>query len=428
MAVIKQELAATSVRKGMYVCELDRPWQGTPFPLQGFWVETDEQIRYLKENCTIVAVDRDKTPDELLQPTPGTRRRTRSAIDRVRKVECDAPPPEALAEIGAQMDRARSVWRDAQHYITEVLEDARLGRSVNTGQVRRVVSHLAEQVVESPNALLWLTHLRERDRYTSLHSINVCILSLSFGRFLGMGRDELEVLGLGALLHDIGKLRVPLEILNCPRRLTAEEFEQMKAHPVLGYALLKRNKDLPEQALQTALCHHERINGAGYPNGHKGDAIPPHARLVAVVDVYDAISSKRVYHDGMTPQDALNIIFRMRGEELDTELVEAFIRCVGIYPVGSLVELTSGEVGVVVGFNARHRLRPTVMLLLDAEHSPMHTPSLLNLASTAWEAGSSAPAIRSVLEPGSHGIDPHQVVQYVTQEGWQAPAERAVAR
>lgn len=199
------------------------------------------------------------------------------------------------------------------------------------------------------------------------------------------------------------------------RRLTAAEFEQMKAHPVLGYALLKRDKELPESVLQTALCHHERMSGQGYPNGHKGDAILAHARLVAVVDVYDAISSKRVYHDGKSPQEALDIIFRMRGHELDAELVEAFIRCVGIFPVGSLVELTTGEVGVVVGFNTRHRLRPTVMLLLDAERTPMPVPSLLNLASSAWGAGRAAPAIRAVLEPESYGIDPQQVVHQVIQ-------------
>lgn len=415
MAVIKWTIEVGAVRKGMYVCELDRPWEGTPFPLQGFMVETDDQIQFLRDHCTTVAVDRDKTPDDLLRRVPPSGPLTPSAASRVRKPEHDAPPPDTLYQIADQMVHARSVWRDAQDYITEVMNDVRLGSSVGTLQARQLVRRLAGQVVESPNALLWLTTLRERDHYTCQHSVNVCILSLSFGRFLGMGGEELETLGLGALLHDMGKMRVPLEILNCPRRLTAEEFEQMKAHPVLGYTLLKRDKTLPENVLQTALCHHERMSGQGYPNGHKGDAIPAHARLVAVVDVYDAISSKRVYHDGKSPQEALDIIFRMRGNELDAELVEAFIRCVGIYPVGSLVELTTGQVGVVVGFNTRHRLRPTVMLLLDAEHTPMPAPSLLNLASSAWVSGSTAPAIRAVLEPGSYGIDPQQVVNQVTQ-------------
>ncbi|EHQ52275.1 metal dependent phosphohydrolase [Ectothiorhodospira sp. PHS-1] len=391
--------------------------------MQGLLIRSPAQIRELAGYCAHVYIDFEKSaghrPQALSQPQGADHaRRLAQGIDH--RNPRDVPLPHTLQEVRELVQKAKSLRDEAHRYILDTIEDIRLGSAVDTEDARQLVGAMVEQVIESPNALVWLTQLRDRDEYTSQHSINVCILALTFGRFLGMRERHLQTLGLGALLHDIGKMKVPLEILNAPRRLSEAEFQVMKAHPELGHLLLRRDRSLPREALNVVIGHHERMDGGGYPHGLQGEAIPLYARLVAVVDVYDAVSSNRVYHARRLPQEALAILFKMRGKELDTALVESFIRCIGVYPVGSLVELKSGEVGVVVGFNNEHRLKPTLMLLLDAGGAPLDQPVMMNLASPAWADGGNSPAIGRIRTPDEVGLDPEKVIHALqAQQGSQ---------
>jgi len=395
---------------GMYVCELDRPWLETDFLLQGFPIHTENELLRLQETCQYVFVDLERTPEELRW-----RLLTRSAgfghTNPVLSGKPAAVSREAVA-FSEELARARRIYDESRRYVIRALDDARLGRAIDTRQARVLVKQMAESIVRNDHALVWLTQLKARDEYTLTHCINVSILALSFGRHLGLAQDSLIELGLGALLHDLGKMQVPLEILNKPGRLTAEEFAVMKKHPDYGYALLTRHDpDVSAAVLDIVRHHHERLDGQGYPDGLPADTISPLTRIATIVDVYDAITSDRVYHDGMTPHDALGNLFRWAPGNFDMQLVEEFIRCLGIYPVGSLVELNTGEVAVVATFNEAHRLKPTVLLILDPDKQPYPRRALLNLANEHWENRDIPPAITRVLERDAYGIDLTAIVR-----------------
>lgn len=393
---------------GMYVCELDRPWLETPFLLQGFPLRTDRELETLRQLCRYVYVDTERSEPgsiplrhETSIPLPASK--TKVAI---RETPANlAPPPTEPARFQDHLKKAARVRHKTHDYLRRTLEHVRLGEMVDTAEAQQLISELVEQVVEAPSAMVWMTQLRNRDEYTSIHSVNVCILALSFGRYLGLDKEMLNTVGMGALLHDIGKLCVPLEVLNKPGALTHEEFEIMKSHPAAGHTLLCEDPNVPVGSLEAVLYHHERGDGRGYPRGLSAEQIPFTARLVSIVDIYDAMCSDRVYHDGLPPQEALSRIYRLGGPALDRELVEAFIRCIGVYPIGALVELTTGEVAVIVGLNERQKLRPVVQLLLEADQRTPSERRLINLGSSAWRGHKDAPAVQRILEPGALGID-----------------------
>jgi HD-GYP domain-containing protein (c-di-GMP phosphodiesterase class II) len=415
---MKIKVYSSEIEKGMFVSELDRPWLGTPFLLQGFLVRSDTEISQLQSYCQYVYVDEDRSehePGALLSTSTALRRPDFSRLDGKRPApvapDRDVSLKVTYREFSRHLAQSKITQVQTRKYIDQALEDMRLGAGVDTENARRLVGKLAEQVVESPDALVWLTHLKRRDDYTATHCINVAVLSLAFGRFLGLGREALYTLGLGALLHDLGKMRVPAEILNKPGRLTDEEFQVVREHPDLGHQLLLKSRDLPQTALDIVLLHHERIDGRGYPKGMSGDALHRLTKIVSIVDVYDAVTSDRVYHDGIAPATALKNLYDWAPNNFDLGLVEAFIRCIGIYPIGSLVQLNTGEVGVVVASSETHRLRPIVRLMLDEDQKPYGQHRMVNLSSPVWDDERQGPRIVTVLEPGSFGLDTRDIIE-----------------
>ncbi|UCE90070.1 MAG: HD-GYP domain-containing protein [Pseudomonadota bacterium] len=410
---MKIKVNVEQLKTGMYVSELDRPWLGTPFLFQGFAVEDDEQLTQLRELCEFVYVDVEQSVRDIVPHLQKL-----AAAPQVKKAPKRAPRRAPQAQDGtdhfafhAELRKARPHYDATRTYIEEALEDVRLGQSVDTKAARRLVGQLADSILRNANALVWLTHLKERDQYTVTHCINVCILTLSFARCLGIGREEMQTAGLGALLHDLGKMRVPLEILNKPGKLTDEEFEIIKTHPVHGYNLLRDKEELTEEVLDIVHYHHERIGGRGYPKGFTGDQISQLTKLVSIVDVYDAVTSDRCYHDGITPHQALNNIYKWAPGNFDQELVESFIRCLGIYPIGSLVELNTGDIGVVVVATERNRLRPMVLLVLDADHKPYSQRTIINLANPKWAEGGEKLEIVHILEGDAYGINVPAIIE-----------------
>jgi HD-GYP domain-containing protein (c-di-GMP phosphodiesterase class II) len=431
---MKIKVYTTEIEKGMFVCELDRPWLGTPFLFQGFLIRTHTEIRQLQAHCHYVYVDSESSRLD---------RRTLLKIHSVdgQMTRASAKPPQRPKPAAHYRDvsleatyqqfrrhllRAREIRSKARRYIDRSLEDVRLGHGVDTQSARELVSELARQVVESPDALVWLTHLKRRDEYTATHCINVCVLSLTFGRFLGLKKDSLFLLGMGALLHDLGKMRVPEEILHKPSRLTEEEFQQMRAHPELGHVLLKQTADMPSEVLDIVLHHHERLDGRGYPDGLIDSSINRLTKMVSIVDVYDAITSDRAYHDAMSPASALKNMYNWAPNNFDLQLIEGFIRCIGIYPVGSIIQLNTGEAGVIVASNEGHRLRPLVLLVLDEELRPYSQRRLINLASPVWDREDGSPRIDRVLEPGSFAIDIRPIIEAEVQLAEQMTEKAAV--
>ena len=398
---MKKRIDVNQLTLGMFVCGIDRRWMDTPFVRHKFMVRTGKQLEQLRGHCREVTIDTSRGEDV---PASGT---TEAAAPAT-KPSSPAPRPkrepslvpasrEETRSLERELARAASAHKEASGVLERVLDDVRLGRSIDTERSRQVVKGLTESVVRNPNALLCLTQLKDRDRYTSQHSVNVCIFTLAFARHIGIPKGKMEALGVGALLHDVGKMRVPLKVLNKPGPLTNVEFSEMKRHPEYSRELLARQSGVDPITVDVAYSHHERINGGGYPRGLKGREISLHARMVAIVDVYDAITSARVYHDPVSPLEALQRLYQWRYKDFDNRLVEKFIQCLGVYPAGSLVELESGEVGVVVEVNGESRTRPVVKLLLDRDKRPLETAALLDLSNPP--SADAPPAIAKVLDP-----------------------------
>lgn len=386
----------------MYVSQLDRPWVETPFLFQGFYINSPHDIEQLQQFCEYVFIDEEQSR---VTVTP----KQFTAMDSSPKTETGQikllNTPKDLGDFRQQLNKAIKVHENTKLYITQVMHDIRLGKNVDVKQAKQLVSQLTENVVNNPTALLWLTQLKNKDEYTSLHSLNVCVLSLLFGRSLNLPEEQLNILGLGALLHDVGKLKVPTMVLNKPERLSAEEFDIMKKHTVFGYDLMKNQDGLNNEALNIIVQHHERLNGSGYPYNLQHGQISHFSRIVSIVDVYDAITSKRVYHEETTPFNALSDIYKQREKDFDSALVEQFIKCLGIYPIGSLVELSTGQVGVVVFFSEKSHLSPTVMLILDEHKTPYDQFRYVNLGSTVWEKHNVKPEIKRIADPAEFNLD-----------------------
>jgi HD-GYP domain-containing protein (c-di-GMP phosphodiesterase class II) len=407
--MVKQiKLSVDEIQLGMYVSQLDRPWVETPFVFQGFYVSSPQDIQMLRNYCQYVYVD------ETLSRLAVTGKRYPLVLPRRTPANAVTPSlidtPKDLGTFRDQLRVALHVHENTKKFINQAMLDVRLGKNIDVQEARKLVSQLAENVVTNPTALLWLTQLKNKDEYTSLHSLNVCVLSLFFGRSMQLDSEKLHTLGLGALLHDVGKLLVPSEVLNKPGRLTPAEYGVMQQHTVFGYDLMKNRGELSPEALNIVIQHHERLDGSGYPNRLDDNKISLFSKLVSIVDVYDAVTSKRVYHDETTPYKALNDIYQHRDKDFDPQLVQQFIKCLGIYPIGSLVELTTGQVGVVAFFSEKNHLSPTVMLILDGHKKPYDKYRYVNLGSKVWDKHAGKPEIKRIADPNEFGIDLSSVI------------------
>jgi putative nucleotidyltransferase with HDIG domain len=420
---MKTKIEVHDLRKGMFVSELDRPWLGTPFLFQGFEIQTDEELEQLRKLCQYVYVLSGdalaRTAERHARSGAGAPPATRAitplniayAVTETssREIPRNGLPPSLypdLTPVEEELQQALEVERSARETIYSILDDARLGRSVDTPRAKKVVGQMTESIIRNPDALVWLTHLKKKHEYTALHSLRVCVLALALGRHLGYGPDTLNILGIGALLHDIGKLRVPIEILDKPEALTREEFEIMKLHVPNGLKILESAEGFPAHALEVVGRHHERYNGNGYAFGLSGDTIGEFGLISAIVDTYDAITSDRSYHLSLSAADALKIIYEGRQKAYHPWLTEQFIQCMGIFPIGSIVELSTGSIGVVITANRARRLRPRVALVLSPEKQPYTPANIVDLMTVTHDAHGKPVEIKNMLPSGAFGINP----------------------
>lgn len=404
---------------GMYVYALDRPWRETPFLYQGFEINNQQQIDALRQYCRTVtilqvgtghraAIQRKSgaagTVAARLPVSPRTAGVEREIYKLNNHPNARSGYPD-VTSLQEEVIKVRDTFFESRLLVQELLHDAKLGRSVNYPGAKQAVTRMAESVIRNPDALMCFAQLKRKDEYTALHCMRTCILALAFGRQLGMPRDQLEVLGLGALLHDIGMVKVPEEILAKPEALTPAESELMKQHVAWGADILQASRQIPSAAIEVVTAHHERYDGSGYLHGLRGDQISDFGMIGAIVDHYDAITSDRAYQGAISAHNVLMQMYSWRNTLFSATLVEKFIQCLGIYPIGSVVELNSGEIGVVAAINREQRLKPHVMLVYRTDRQPYAGLPIANIA-TRRTPDDRPCEIERVLEAGAIDFDP----------------------
>ena len=310
--------------------------------------------------------------------------------------------------LDVELKQAKEIHNRSRDMVRGVVDDLRRDHKIDVDKVNEVVDAMVESVGNNPDALLWLTKLKSRDSYAYDHGIDVAIYLLAFGRHLGYPKDKLRILGVSGLMQDIGKLRVKEELLGKSGKLTAAEFEEVKFHVNHSIDILRETNDIPNEVLMVVAQHHERLDGSGYPRHLKGDQIYSFASMAGIVDSFEALVSQRPYAEAVSTHQALQQLNRWKGTSFHEALTEQFIQCIGIFPVGSLVELNTGDVAVVIGQNKIRRLKPKVMLLLDPAKEAYPYPSTLDLINDPLADDKTPYQIKRDLPTGAYGIDPQE--------------------
>ncbi len=427
--LFQQKLATEKLTEGMYVAELDRPWTETPFLFQGFLIKSAEEVSTLQEYCEHVFIDveRGDAPSDqdigahspsgsgavtgARQAGNGTNKQSPSGGEK-KIPPAPIPPPKVHYKVEVDVEEEIAVAKEAHKIITDqvssVLDDVRVGKKAQISELKRAVVQMEESILRNPDAFMWLRRLKSKDSYTYAHCIDASVLAIAFGRQLGMPRGQIQTLALGALMFDMGKMKLPEELLSKPAALSEDEFKLIQKHVEFSVEIMRETKGMSEHAIEMAATHHERFDGSGYPNGSSGGEIPLMGRVAGIVDFFDAVTSDRPYAAAKSPHEAIRDLYALRNTAFQDELIEQFIQTLGAYPVGTLVELSNGEAGIVIGQNQVRRLRPKVMVVLDSNKTPLQmAPTRDLMVETTADDGSSLDIVRA-LEPGAYGIDPDE--------------------
>lgn len=392
----------SDLQLGHFVTRLDIPWSETRFPLQGVLVDTAHKKRWMKENCAWVVVCQERSSNKWL---PNNRLPVSPGSDEASPAPRTGGWPSLGGEINAvTLGRALEIYSSLDRRVHDLAEQFRSGRGIDLASARSVISELAGVLEHHAAALVWLTRIKERDDYTARHCINASILCIGLAHALEWDEDKIEHAGLAGLLHDLGKLQIDPEVLNKPGPLTAEEYEIIKTHTTTGHQLLMEEGGLPEPVIQAVLHHHERPDGQGYPHGLARGEIPLLARMVGIVDAYDAITSERVYDPARSHHDALGILWKQRDRQFDGPMVEAFTQYLGWVTPGTLLRLTSGEFALVLQAREGRGLLPLVRLLEQGDDG-YRLGGTLDLASQRPESGDAPVRVAEVLPDGSKDVD-----------------------
>ena len=374
--------------KGMFVHELCTTWISSPFWKSAFLLNDDETLAKIVDAQILeVIIDTQKGLD------------IKKEVEDVKVIEQAIPPvitsepsketkkeKKILSEVVAvsldeEMERAQAILSNSRVALTEMFHEARMGKAISTDKAQNLVEDIALSVMRNSNALLGLARLKTANDYTYMHSVAVCALMISLAKQLGLSDEIVREAGTAGLFHDLGKMAVPASILDKPGKLTDEEFISIKNHPRAGYELLLGIEGISEMTLDVCLHHHEKMDGSGYPDKLSGDQISLYAKMGAVCDVYDAITSNRPYKEGWCPAESLSKMAEWSKGHFDEKIFQAFVRSVGIYPVGTLVSLQSGKLGVVIEqVVGKSLLKPKVRTFFSTR-SMVHTPpELLDLS------------------------------------------------
>jgi len=393
---LKKPVPIAELQFGMYIAELDRPWTETPFKFQGFVLKTHQELELLGRYCSVVFVDPDRR--EVLSPLTDT-------VPPQARAKVDLTPSgkvrwNEISTVELEYPRAAASYGAAEVLMREALLALRSGKTLHADKLREAVSLVTESVLRNPDAMLLFSKLWEKGDYTQSHALDCSIYMAAFGRFLEMSRDDIVLLGYLGLLQDIGKVKLPAALMEKPGRLIPIEYQIAQKHVEHSAEILRATPGLPWRLADLATLHHERLDGSGYPRRLKGSAIGMIGSIAGIVDTFDALTARRPYAAPISPSDALKVLYKARGSLFDSYLVEQFIRCIGIFPLGSMVELNGGEVGTVIAQNPGKRLQPRVMVVQDAAGNPVRPQKLIDLSRGVTASDGLPYRIKRALESG----------------------------
>ncbi len=418
---------------GMYVAALDRPWLETPFLFQGFYIRDADEIEQLRNHCEYVFVtaaedDVDISHDVVAMPaaavhaTVSKKSRWRFSLKslfgrRAANDDNDQPADEQLKQTGViyrksttfkdELQTATGVHRKAVLSVKDVMKNMQATGSLDLDSLEDSVTPLVDSVLRNPAALSCLVRMQQTDDYLYSHSLASSIWATILGRQIGLYREDLDVLALGAMLLDVGKTQLPRELLIKPGKLSDEEQALMRRHVRFGLDLLEKSRTVDDRVLEMVAHHHERHNGTGYPQGLKGMAIPVFGRIAGIVDAYDAMITRRPYAEPVSSYDALRKLRVLADVEFQAELVDQFTRAIGVFPTGTLVELNTGEIGIVTQQNRIRRLRPEIMIIMGPDKQLLDDFEVMDLNDeTVSAATHDSVWIERGLPPGAYDIDP----------------------
>ncbi|MES2819579.1 MAG: HD-GYP domain-containing protein [Pseudomonadota bacterium] len=374
-----KRIALTELCKGMYIQEFCGSWMDHPFWKTKFLLTSAEDLQRIRDSgIGELWIDTSKGLD-----LPGGQSVREVAVQTEARLLAAETVPRLVsrqATLDEEIDRALKLCAHSKAAVAAMFGDARMGHAIETAEMVTLVENISASVLRHPNALISLARLKHADEYTYMHSVAVCALMIALARQLGLDEDQVREAGMAGLLHDIGKMAVPLTVLNKPSTLTEAEFGVMRGHPQAGTDMLLQSRQVSALVLDVCLHHHEKVDGSGYPHRLAGEQISLFARMGAVCDVYDAITSDRPYKKGWDPAEAIRRMAEWTTGHFDETVFQAFVKCVGIYPAGSLVRLQSGRLGVVLEQHGQSLLTPRVRVFFSAKSRAPIPQEVLDLA------------------------------------------------
>lgn len=383
-----EKIPVDQLRIGMFVRELDIPWEESTFLFQGMEITTQEEILEVQQQCEYVWVDY-----------------TEFKLSSRKKPEPVSTPrgiPDPLLDVEEEYDEALEVHNKTKEMVIQLFDDLRLGLELDATSVKDSISGSVDSILRNPDASIWLTRLQEANNATAQHSLNVTALSLILGRAMGFSKEELENLGMSAMMHDIGKAKLPQELLNKEEPLNQEETALYETHPQLGYEILSQASGVYHGAANVALYHHKFINGTGFPNNLDIDKMPLFAKIVSIANTYDHDTTQTLSFAAMSPTDCLNKLYKSSSTLYDRDLILRFIDGMGIFPSGSIVEMTNNEVGIVLS-STRDKLKPRVIMMLDSDKEAA-IQQVIDLSMVSLDAEGNPYQIKTTHPDGAFGL------------------------